>query len=129
MTDFANYLETALLDHVLGGTTYTQPSNVYALLHTADPGEDCSTAVAGENAKSAAITWAAASAGSKATSADITWSSVSTTETISHVSIWDSATAGAVGNPLFYGDLTSPVSLTAGDDFTIPSGSLTVALD
>jgi len=129
MTDFANYLETALLDHVLGGTTFTQPVNNYALLHTGDPGEDCSAFVAIENTKSAAITWAAASAGSKATSADITWTSVSTTEVITHISIWDGNTAGAVGNPLFYGDLTSSVSLTAGDDFTIPSGSLTVALD
>ena len=83
MTDFANYLETALLDHVLGGTTYTQPTDNYALLHTGDPGEDCTGNVAAENTKSAAISWAAAAAGSKATSADITWSSVSTTEVIS----------------------------------------------
>ena len=33
------YLIPKLLDHVLKGASFTQPTNVYVSLHTADPGE------------------------------------------------------------------------------------------
>jgi hypothetical protein len=59
------------------------------------------------------------------TSADLTWTSVSTTETYSHVSFWDASTAGTF---LGSDDLATPRAVTAGDTFTISTGSLTVAV-
>jgi hypothetical protein len=130
MTDMSNYLENELLDHSLGtGAAFTQPANVYALLHTGAPGEDGTANVAGNNVKSNAITFAAASGGSASSNVAADWTAVSTAETYSHVSLWDSATAGAVGNCLYQGDLTSTVTVAINDDFSIPSGSLTVSLD
>jgi hypothetical protein len=54
------------------------------------------------------------------------WTNVSTTETITHVSVWDASTAG---NCLWVGALTASKALNAGDTFTIPSGSFTASLD
>lgn len=128
MTAMSNYLESELLDHSLG-TAWTAPTNVYALLHTADPTDTCTVAVATNNTKSAAISFGAASGGVAATTADITWTNVSTTENYHSISLWDANTAGATGNPLYYGPLTGgPISVTAGDDFTIASGDLTITL-
>lgn len=36
---FTNYLENAILEHVFGGSSFTQLTNVYVGLSTADPGE------------------------------------------------------------------------------------------
>ena len=33
----SNYLENKILDHALGTTAFTQPTNQYLALHTADP--------------------------------------------------------------------------------------------
>ena len=56
----------------------------------------------------------------------MTWTSVSTSETYSHISLWDASTAG---NCVAKGDLTAPKAVNSGDTFEIPSGSLTVSLD
>lgn len=119
----SNYAELKILEHTTGKTAWTMPTTVYVKLHTADPGEDCTTAAA-TNATRQAATWAAAATGSIATSATITWTNVSTTETYSHWSLWDASTAG---NPLWSGALSSSASVTAGDTFQITS--LTLSLD
>ncbi len=131
MTDMSNYLEDALLDHVLGNTAFTQPTNIYALLHVGDPGETGASNLATDTTKSGAITFAAASGGSAASSAAASWTSLATADpdTLSHVSLWDNSGAGATGNCLFKGALSSSVVVNDGDDFTIPSGSLTIAFD
>ena len=119
-----NYLEAEILDHILGTGAFTMPTNSFVKLHTADPGEDATTAAAG-NTTRAAVDFAAASSpgGTAASSTAASWTAVSTTETYSHFSIWDASTAG---NPLLTGALTASVSVTAGDNFSIPAGSLTV---
>lgn len=119
-----NYLEAEILDHILGTSAFTMPTNTFVKLHTADPGEDATTAPAG-NTTRAAVDFAAASSpgGTAASSTAASWTAVSTTETYSHFSIWDASTAG---NPLLTGALTASVSVTAGDNFSIPSGQLTV---
>jgi len=118
----SNYAENKILDHV-GGTSWTAPTTVYIKLHTADPGEDGTTAAATEATRKA-VTWAAAASGSKASSATMTWTSVSTTETYTHWSAWDSLT---VGNCLWTGALSSSAAVTAGDTFNITT--LTLSLD
>lgn len=122
---FGNYLETALLDHVFGGTTYTQPANIYVSLHTADPDEDGSGAeVTGGSYVRKAATFAAASAGSKSTNATLTWTSMPAA-TVTHIGLWDASTAG---NFLGGGALAASKTVGSGDTFEITSGNLTVTL-
>jgi len=126
MTAASNYLENELLDHALGTGSWTMPADVYVQLHTDDPGEACTSSVAGETSRVIA-TFAASSGGTASSNADIDWTSVSTSETYTHLSLWDNSTPGA-GNALFYGAFSSSIAVTAGDNFTIASGGLDVTL-
>jgi len=119
----SNYAELKILEHTTGKTAWTMPTTVYVKLHTADAGEDGTTAAA-TNATRTSAAWATAATGSIATSATITWTNVSTTETYSHWSLWDASTAG---NCLWTGALSSSAAVTAGDTFQITS--LTLSLD
>lgn len=120
----SNYAENKILDHI-GGTSWTAPTTVYIKLHTASPGEDCSSNGA-TNTVRKAVSWNAASGGSKSAAATLSWTSVSTTETYTHWSAWDAETDGT-GNPLWYGALSSSAAVTMGDTFEITS--LTLSLD
>lgn len=124
MTAFTNYLEGKVLDEVFAGVAFAAPSSLHVKLHTATPGEDAASAAAGNTARVAVTFTAGANPIVSATAAS--WTNVSTTETYTHVSIWDAATGG---NPLAHGPLASSVAVTAGDNFSIPAGSLTIALD
>jgi hypothetical protein len=129
----ANYCELKVLDHVLGGTAFSQPAGIYVKLHTADPGEDCTVSGAQESRRMA-VTFAAASGGAKVSNSQAQWTNVYATETYSHISLWDAAGSGSNpnitgGNPLWSGALTTPVAVTATGTFTIASGALTVTLD
>ena len=119
----SNYAELKILDHTTGRLAWTMPTTVYIKLHTADAGEDGTTAAA-TNATRVAVSWSAAAAGAIASSATLTWTSVSTTETYSHWSMWDASTAG---NCLWTGALSSSAAVTAGDTFQITA--LTLSLD
>jgi len=119
----SNYAELKILDHTTGRAAWTMPTTVYVKLHTADPGEDCTTAAASNTSRQSA-SWSAAASGAIATSATITWTNVSATETYSHWSLWDASTAG---NPLWSGALSSSAAVTAGDTFQITA--LTLSLD
>ena len=119
----SNYAELKILEHTTGKTAWTIPSNVYVKLHTADAGEAGTTSAATETTRKVAA-WATAASGAIATSATIEWTNVAATETYSHWSLWDAATAG---NCLWTGALSSSASVTAGDTFQITS--LTLSLD
>jgi hypothetical protein len=96
----SNYAENKLLD-TLRNQSFAV-STVYVALHLGNPGED----------------------GSMSSSATLEWTNVAATETYTHWSAWDNATAG---NCLWYGDLSAPAAVTAGDTFQITS--LTLSLD
>lgn len=67
------------------------------------------------------VTGASASGGSKASNVALTWTSVAGSEDYTQFSVWTASTAGTCG---WTGSVTAnPV--TAGDTFTIASGSLT----
>lgn len=124
----SDYAENKLLDAVLNATTTgggLPTADVWVKLHIGDPGEAGTSNAAGETTRKQA-SFAAASGGACATNADLTWTNVSTTETISHISLWDASTAG---NHLWYGALSASKAVNAGDTFTISSGNLTVSLD
>lgn len=121
----SDYLENKLLDHIFKATTYTSPSAIYVKLHTGAAGE-AGTANAAGNTTRAAVTFGTASSGTSTSATDATWTNVSTSETYSHISLWDASTAG---NCLWDGALTASKAVNSGDTFTIPSGSLTVSID
>lgn len=80
--------------NVLRGTTFTGVS-VFVKLHTADPGAAGATAAAVGSTTRPAITWSAASAGSMTITGTVpSWTNGGTSETLTHVSFWDNATAG-----------------------------------
>ena len=124
MTAATNYTENELLDHLLAVGAFTSPTNVYMKLHTGAPGEDA-TGNAAANTTRVLASFGAASGGTATSDADIAWTNVSNTETYTHWSLWDAATGG---NPLVYGAFDSGISVTAGDNFTVESGNLTVTL-
>lgn len=114
----------SFLDALGNATNYTAPTAFWVKLHTGDPGASGASNAATETTRKQA-SFAAASSGSMASDADITWTNVSTTETYSHVSFWSASSAGTF---LGSDDLAASKAVTAGDTFTIASGSLTIAI-
>lgn len=118
----SNYYEDALLNSLRN--TSAAVANVYIKLHIGDPGEAGTDNAAVETDR-VVVTFAAASGGSMASNVDAAWTNVAGSEDFTHFSLWDDSTAG---NCLWKGTVTAN-SVTAGDTFTIPSGSLTLTLD
>jgi hypothetical protein len=109
---------------MLGGTAFTAPALTAIKLHTADPGAAGATAAAAGDTTRKTVTWGAASAGSKAMSSmSGSWTNGGTSETLSHISAWDSTTAG---NFLFSAALTASQAWASGNTFSL--SSLTYAI-
>lgn len=122
----SNYLENAIANALRGGgngTDLTAPAAIYVKLHLGDPGE-AGTSNAATEATRQEAQFGAASGGVISLSNSPTWTNVSTSETYSHVSLWD---ASSSGNCLGSGALTSSKAVTAGDSFVL--SALTVTLD
>lgn len=129
MSAASDFLEDALLDHVLGGATYTQPATLYVALFTADNGLEAGTItgeVSGGSYAREAVTFAAASGGSASTNATVTFTTATANwGTVTHVAIMDAVSAG---NVLFHGSVTASKLIESGDTFQISSGNLTITL-
>ena len=70
--NLTNYLESKLIDHFLGTTTYTKPSAVYVGLFTVTPGEaGGGTEVTGGSYARQAATFGAASSGATTNNSNI----------------------------------------------------------
>jgi hypothetical protein len=142
MSQASNYLETALLDHVLRNTAYTSPTTVYVGLFK----ETVDTATTNANLEAGtltdevgnsndytrkAVTFAAASSpgGTITTNANVTFDPANGGDwgAITHVAILDGNTHGA-GNVLFYGTLATSKTIQDGDTFQITTGNLTITL-
>lgn len=120
----ASAIANSILNAYARNVAWTQPAAFWVKLHTADPGAAGTTAAAGNTTRLQA-TFSAASGGSCTTSGALSWTNVSTTETYSHVSFWDASTAGTF---LGSDDLAVARAVTAGDNFTIAAGALTLTL-
>jgi len=120
---FSDYAEAKLLDHLLAVASFTIPSGVWVKLHLGDPGETGVTAPA-VNTVRQSVTFSAASGGTSTSSNTPTWTSVSTSETYSHISLWDNVSAG---NCFGSGALAASKAVIAGDTFQLTT--VTVTLD
>lgn len=121
-TGLSSYLANKFLDAVGNATSYSA-ANVYVKLHIGDPGSAATANPATETTRKS-VSFGAASSGGITSDADISWTNISGSEDATFFSAWDSLTAG---NFLFSGTIAGN-AYTAGDTFTIPSGSLTASL-
>ena len=127
MAEMSNYLETALINGTLRGTTYTAPSTVYLALYTSDPTDaDTGTEVSGTSYARQSITFGSPSNGASTNSAAIEFPQAGGSwGTVTHVGIRDASTAG---NLLYHTALDASKTIATGDVFRIASGSLSVTL-
>ncbi|PZO81593.1 MAG: hypothetical protein DI629_03390 [Mesorhizobium amorphae] len=124
----SNYLENKLLDHALGVANFVRPTNLYAALHTADPGENGAVAeIVGNGYARQAVSFGAAVNGVGANTtapqfpvATADWGS------ITHWSLWDAQTGG---NCLLSGALVASRQILNTDQFYFAVGDLTVTMD
>lgn len=124
--NLTNYLESKLIDHFLGTTTYTKPTAVYVGLFTVTPGEaGGGTEVTGGSYARQAATFNAASSGATTNSANIDFTGMPAATTVA-IGIFDNSTGG---NMLLYGALTTNKTTDAGDTLRIATGSLSVSID
>lgn len=126
----SDYLEAALLNHVLRNTAYTSPgTSIYVALHTADPTDAGSGAevVYTSYARVQVSTWdAPASRATQNTNAvNFPTPGSNGDSPVTHIGIWDASTAG---NLLFYGALNNSKTILNGVDFSIPAGAIDISL-
>jgi len=121
-TGLSAYLANSFLN-ALGNATAYSVATPYIKLHVGDPGVNGTTNPAVETTRKS-VSFAAANAGAIASDADITWTNIAGSEDATHFTAWDNLTAG---NFLFSGTITGN-PYTAGDTYTIASGSLTASL-
>ena len=121
-TGLSTYLANAFLDSV-GNATAFSVSTAYVKLHVGYPGANGTANPATETTRKA-VSFSAASVGLLTSDAAITWTNIAGSQDATYFTAWDSLTTG---NFLFSGTITGN-PYTAGDTYTIPSGSLTVSL-
>lgn len=108
-------LANAILNGIRGtsfsiGATYVKP-------HTADPGAAGATAAAAGSTTRVVATFSAASGGAIAlTGTSPSWTNGGTSETLTHISVWDASTAG---NFLWSAALTSSQAWVSTNTFTL----------
>lgn len=140
MSNFTNYLENKLVDHIFRGQTFTAPAALYVALFTAAPSEaGGGTEVSGNGYARVAIAnslanWAGTqSAGSTTASsgttgvtsnnAAINFPTPTSTGwgTVTHMALMDASTGG---NMLFWGPLTTSRTVNASDFVSFPIATL-----
>lgn len=127
-----DYLEAKVLDHVIGGVTYTPPANLFFGLSTGtitDAGGGIMEPSGGGYARVSVVnntTNFPAASGTATTKANGTLISFpGVTAPWGNLTDFFVADALSAGNILYYGTLTTPKSPTAGDTVQFPAGSLT----
>lgn len=120
----SNYLENKIADLVFNATSYAGQSTLYVKLHLGDPGEDCTLLPAAHTTR-ASVTFGASSSGTVTNDGAASFTSAAATETFTYFSLWDASTNG---NPICYGSITTPVSVTAGDSFNFAIGTITASV-
>lgn len=127
MAEMSNYLENALINGTLRGTTYTAPTTTYLALYTSDPTDaDTGTEVTGGAYARQSITMGAPSNGVSTNSSAIEYPQCTLTwGTVTHVGIRDALTSG---NLLYHTPLDTSKAISTGDIFRVAISSLSVTL-
>lgn len=115
-------LANRILDHLAGGSSWSQPAGLYIRLHVGDPGASGTSNGSAVATRSQATFGAAASGAIALTGTNPSWS-MTGTETISHISVWDAASSG---NFLWSASLSVAKSVQSGDTLTLTSCGLSL---
>ncbi len=128
MAGASDYLETALLNHVLRNSAYTSPTTVYAALYTAAPTDaGGGTEIAAAGYARVAITFGAPAGGVCSNSGALTFGPITGGGgTATSFGVFDDPTAG---NLLVWDDLSVNRTWAAGDSLQFNVGDLSVAVD
>lgn len=122
----SNYAELKILDAVFNNVSFVVPST-FVKLHVGDPGEDGTANAAGHTTRLAA-TWTTAASGSVNNEGAVTFTPLAATETITHISIWDTV-GPAGGNCLWSGPLNTPQNVNVGGTLNFAIGTIVVTLN
>lgn len=124
---FSDYLETKVLDHVFGGTSYTAPSTLYVALFTAAPSDSGGgTEVSGGAYARQTIAFTTSGDTTSNNAAIEFPTATANYGTVTHVGVYDASSAG---NLMAWAALTSSKTIETGDVFRIPSGDLDITLN
>jgi len=126
MSAMSDYLENKFLDHFLGTSSTSSPTNVYVALHTADPTDaGTGTEVSGNGYVRQTITFGASSSGTASNSSAVEFPAASGGDfgTITHIGLWD---ASSGGNLLFHSALTTSKTIADGDIFKIAASGVDI---
>ena len=107
------YFGNALINLVFRNTAFTQPTTVYASLHSAKPTALNELAVTRQ-----AITFFAPSDGDSSNSGDVTFTSAPS-GTVTHIALWDASTGG---NIICWGNIGAAQAVVNGDTVQIDTG-------
>lgn len=126
MTAKTDFLEDALLNHVLRHVPFTSPTTIYLALYTVAPSDaGGGTEVTGGSYARQSVTFSAPSGGSVANSGTITFpQATGSWGTIVAVALLDASTAG---NMLYYGALAVSKTVGTGDQVSFAPGTLTAS--
>jgi len=124
VSDFSDYMENKILDHVFRNTAYTPPTAVYLGLYTAAPSDaGGGTEVSGGGYARQAITFGAASGGAISNTAAVQFTaSGGSYGTVTHVGVFDASSAG---NMLAWKAIT-PIVMGSGAILTFAIGDIDV---
>ena len=130
MSAFSNYLENEILDWVNGGAFPTQPSATWVQLFNGSPTEagGGGTALYSRIAVNAGgwTTTTGATATITNTAAITISTAAATSAYADNFGIFDNSTSG---NLLFLGGLSSPKTISVGDEVKFNASSLTIRID
>jgi hypothetical protein len=129
MSKFSDYLEDKILDATLKGGAFPSIPTAYLAVFVGDPTDAASGGTEGAwtNYARQSLVFGALSAGSANSSTQIQFPAlVGTNVTISHIGIFDSASAG---NMLYHTNLATSKTLTADDVLSFAVNGITVTLD
>jgi hypothetical protein len=125
----SNYLESALLDHVLRNATMTSPTSVYVALFSANPTETGSLVneLAGDGYARQVVTFSAPAAGSCSNDGIINFPEASGDwVTATHFAVCDAVSGGQV---LYSEALDESKTIMTGETARIAAGSLVITED
>ena len=130
MGSLSDYSENELLDHVLKVGAYTQPTNIYVALSTADPldtGAGISEPVGNGYARKVHNAWDAAAARLTENTGVVTFAQATGSwGTITHYALFDAITAG---NMLAHGSLTTSKAIVSGNTPSIADGEIDISFN
>lgn len=133
MAGKSDYLENAILDHVLGADSFSPPANVYVALFTTAPTDaGGGTEVSGGSYARVQVAnnltnWPAAAGGAKSNGTAIEFPTATADwGTIAATGIFDAASGG---NLLYWAALAAPVAVNNGDTAKFAVGAIDVTED